>query len=249
VGYTKIIQYGDLVEIYNYSKDVHKKKVRAVPRRAKHEYSPFNFRSRASLSRARTAFIRSLEAELSTKGHPTFITLTNYEEVSLKIAYEYLRFFVRNIRERYPNFSFYAVPEWQKTGRIHFHLLAWGLSQEQVKIERNTRFFQRCWLRGFADVLVANDNSNFLALYLAKYITKALSDRRLFNQRAYTHSNNVAKVYKAGSNSLSSYISTFLPDDRILLKEYDYDTQFLGKCVFTQYKVIYDNQSKGSVVR
>jgi len=249
MGYTKLIQYGRFIEIFNYSKDVHKKEVRTIARRTKSEYSSSHYRSRSSLQRSRTSFIRSVEAELSSKGIPTFITLTNFEEVDLSIGYVYLRNFVRNVRKRYSTISFYAVPEWQKTGRLHFHLLVWGLPVELEKEERSSRFVQRCWARGYADVLNANDSSSYLSLYLAKYMQKALSDRRLFNQRAYTSSYNVAKVFKAGSNSLSGYLSTFIPDDKELVSEYTYETQFLGGCNFTKYIVTYDNKREDNLIR
>jgi len=242
MGYTKVLQYGQFIEISNYSKDVHKKEVRAVARRAKHQYSSSDFRSSASLHRARQAFIRRVQAQLYSKGVPTFVTLTNFQNVDLSIGYAYLRTFIRTIRKRYSGLSYYAVPEWQKTGRLHFHLLVWGVQHEEAERERDTRFFQRCWARGFVDVCNAQDSSVFLALYLAKYLTKASKDRRLLNQRAYTSSHNVDKVYKTGSNSLSHLLSDIVPLDSRILVEHTYETKYLGQCTFTKLEVLkYDN--------
>jgi len=240
MGYTKIIQYGDLIEVYNYKNNVHQKRIRTITRRIRQNDKYARFRSRRSIQRTKENFIRFVHANVSAKGVPTFITFTNYQEVSLSLGYEYLRKCIRNIRKFAPECSFIAVPEWQKTGRLHFHCLFWGLPKKTTKkgAERKSRLYQRQWARGYVDVRDARNTSFFLSLYLAKYMSKASTDSRLSNQRAYSSSYNVVRPYSAGSNSLSPYLSTFIPNDKITIKEYNYETPFLGKCNYSQYKVI-----------
>lgn len=245
MGYTKVAQYGNTIEVFNYEKNVHQKKVRTVARRIGRGSGETVFRSTHSLQRAKTAFFRIASATLHDKGTPTFCTLTNFETVSIEIGYGYLRAFIARLRKISPDLAYISVPEWQKTGRLHFHCLLWGVEPQKIKEERESRFLQRQWARGYLDVVMANDASNGIALYMAKYMAKAYSDRRLHNRRAYSSSYNVSRPFQAGSNSLFGYIGDIVPSDSKLEVEYTYPTSFLGECTFSKYKVNYDNQRKG----
>lgn len=241
MGYTKVVYYGDIIEIYNYQKDVHPKEIRTQSRRARSRNPKSLLRSKESLKRAKTSFYRLVCANLHAKGTPSFITLTNFEEVSIVVAYEYLRSFTKNLRRLNKNLAFITVPEWQKNGRIHFHCLFWGIEEKILKEERKIRFIQRQWARGYADVLIARDASIRIAGYMAKYMSKAYEDRRLLNRRAYSSSYNVNRPIQAGGNSLSHRIIPNLPEDKTTITEYTYSTAYLGQCTFTQLKVKYDS--------
>lgn len=238
------MQYGDITEVYNYQKDVHKKTIRTNTRRTKRGAKKNTFHYRGNVKRARSSFFRFVYANLYAKGTPALITLTNFEDVELSLGYEYLRKFSKNCRKISKDFAYISVPEWQKSGRLHFHCLVWGLPEKILKKERQTRFIQRQWARGYVDVLIARDASPRIAGYLAKYMAKAYTDRRLLNRRAYSFSYNIHKWFQAGSNSLSHRLIHILPDDKEVIDEYNYSTQYLGQCVITRYKVKYNGHSK-----
>jgi len=244
LGYTKIVQYGAFTDVYNYELNV-KKKVQSLAnsnqrsgnrRRA----GKTHYRSIASVKRAKQTFFTLVQANLSRKGPPVFITHTYIEEKSITIAYEHLRIFFQNLKRYFAiNAAYISVPEWQKNGNIHLHSLVWNYPETMAKKERITRIAQRCWARGFVDVRVAKNNDGAIAGYLAKYMAKTYSDERLNNRRAFTHSNNIEKRHISGSNTMSSYLSDILPDNCSVVNVADYDTMYLGKC----YKYTYlDNE-------
>lgn len=237
MGYTKIVQFGDLIDIYKYQNNVHRQKKTYFRKNTRRNSLKSIFRSKSSITRTKKNFVRFVYSNVQTKGIPVFCTLTNYQEVNLSLGYDYLRFYIRNLRKNFGQISFIAVPEWQKSGRLHFHCLLWGLPKHVVETERHTRILQRQWARGYLDVRSANDQSIFLALYMAKYMAKAMQDRRILNKRAYSSSYNCAKVLQNGSNTMSHYLSTVLPYDITRLSVYSYETPYLGKCLYQQYKI------------
>lgn len=238
MGYTKVVQYGDIIEVSNYDKYVHTKIHRFPKARNRRRSGAVFFRSQFSVKRAKTSFIRIAKGTLHRFGTPTFITLTNYEEVSITLAYAYLRTFFRNLQKTFGDITYISVPEWQPTsGFIHFHCLVWGDFKGFDKEERNSRVFQRCWARGYVDVLNATDAGEGIAFYMAKYMSKAYTDTRLGNRRAYSSSYNVSRPLSVGSNTLSTQLTQIIPVDVELTQTYTYGTQFLGDCEFIQYKI------------
>jgi hypothetical protein len=107
--------------------------------------------------------------------------------------------------------------------------------------ERGTRDLQRCWGRGYFDILSATNSSGALAGYLAKYLVKGLADRRLGNQRAYSSSHNVYRPISKGSNGLidctDEYLDYLEAGEKELQKISQYDTLWLGSCVYESFKI------------
>ena len=238
MGYTKIVQSGDVIEVYEYDKEVH-----YVPRqtnnsrrnvRNRQRNPNLSFRRNSSFKRAKKAFYRLVASNLQTKEIPAFITLTTFEETSITRAYLYLRYFTKNLKYYFGKDIIYvSVPEWQaKSGFIHFHTIIWGIPKEHQgkKLERTRRLFQNMWLRGYCDVRPCNDSSLAIAGYMAKYMAKAMQDKRLNNVRAYSSSYNVLRPSTAGGNTISSYLSEVIPQDATLDHVAIYDTIYLGRC-------------------
>ncbi len=246
MGYTRIIQAGNQTEVYKYEKSyVHRPK-RSYTRhlRKSREVSErdnnLRYRSESSIQRARADFFRLVASNLKTTKRLSFLTLTSYEKLPLQIAYKALNghFFPALKKRLNEEIRFIAVPEWQKRGAIHFHILCWGIGEEIVTRERDTRNLQRLWARGFVDIRFAHSNDFGIAGYMAKYLVKGLRNKKLSNRRAYSCSRNVKRPTKAGFNSLSDYLDLVIPTenvDRIIEKSYD--CQWLGRCSFTKYQV------------
>lgn len=236
LGYTKIVQWADYTEIFNYQKNVHKKHATTRRRKTKFEDNKPNMRSEFSAKRAKKRFLRAIEANVYTKGEFEFLTLTNYKEVSLSLGYAYLRNFFKNLKQYFGKIAYYGVPEWQKSGRLHFHCAVWGIPKKFTKDERTTRFLQRQWARGYLDVRGSKHSSNVYCRYMAKYMSKSYTDTRLSGRRAYTSSYNVERVLQAGSNTMSSHLDMIIPLDKNIIKNYTYNTQFLGECEYLLIK-------------
>lgn len=237
MGYTKVIQFIETTEVYEYQRSIYPKKYHRR-RRARSG----GFRSKRSIRRARSSFFKIAKNHLdANKALPFFLTLTYHNEYetppSIADSYIYLGSFFRKAKALFgEHISYIAVPEYQTRGFIHFHALVWGLP-DSVEEERTTRILQRLWCQGYTDVRRAVYKSDALAGYLAKYFTKAYADNRFFNKKAYTASRNIVRPSEKGSNIMSSFLSTFIEKDT-LIDRTEYDTNFLGRVIKTVYRNI-----------
>lgn len=267
MGYTKIIQTDNSLEIYSYEKDYipsKKRSYRKNKRKAKKQddsRAAHQYRRQSSILRAKQSFFRLVEANIQKDIFPALATFTLYENLTLTEAYEALRTFFYNISGENPNLSYIAVPEWQKRGTLHFHALVWGFDPKTIfnevpyyyrkisnrkrfsrfiefctlhgfepKESRGTRNLQRCWGRGFFDILGATNNNRALAGYLTKYLVKGLSDIRLSNNRAYTSSYNIKRPRTYGSNEID-FVMDLVYNEKDRIKDIkSYKTLYLGQC-------------------
>ncbi len=116
-----------------------------------------------------------------------FVTLTfNTSIIDLKIANKKFAKFVERATKRYPDFKYIAVPEFQKKGRVHYHLLV------NVKEYINSdEFEKKIWRNGFCKTKKLRQGTR-LDLYLSKYMSKDI-DKRLFSMRRFFYSFNCLK--------------------------------------------------------
>jgi len=255
VGYTKVISYGDIVELYEYEGNVktsgRKKRTdekqsgdtdfsnsgKAVQAEEKQK----KVRRKGDVKRALLAFKRLVLSNLGKSDVPVLISLTyaeNFKDV--RLAHKDFNAFARNVRNKLDkSIRYICVAEFQERGAIHFHSLFWGISDELVREERNTRFFARLWGRGFVDV-VKTDGNEKIAGYLAKYMGKTFADIRLGGFRAYNASRNVRRPYVDCSTIVLPYYYGYRGIDlstATLLREAEYMTQWLGKGRYRKFNI------------
>ena len=139
----------------------------------------------------------------------TFITLTFSENIiDIKEANKKFNYWISNIRKLKNDFAYVAVPEFQKRGAVHYHLLTnldvrqnhniiipqKKFTEEQyLKMSENQR--KKCfdivyWKHGFARVDILKNIQ--VVTYLNKYMTKDI-DNRLFGHRRYLNSRNLVQ--------------------------------------------------------
>jgi len=251
MGFTKIVRYGDTLEIYKYEKEHVKQrtkphvsqlqKKRARERRQSKSY----VRSSYSIARSRTAFFRFCHHNntLATTVH--FLTLTFADDYDYSECLRSLSRFWEKINKNYGSLenkavSYIGVPELTKKGRYHFHFLVYNLPSNVSERERETRNIQRCWAKGYISIDIATYNSEGLAGYMAKYMAKHMGATGNGNRRSYLCSRNIEKITNVGSNSGASIEhiirEDFLPDE--LAKEVsEYKVPWLGTCVKLKYKL------------
>jgi len=252
MGYTKVIQSGDYIELYQYKKprydDIsqHERTPRRNSRKSLAYYmaNPSKvFRSDSSIKRGKAAFFRLVATNLQGDEKPGLITLTLTQEFCITLGYKFLREFFKRLKKvKGDHIRYIAVPEWQPvSGFLHFHCLVWGLAEDDKvwqENERDRRNYQRLWLRGYADVCPGYDSSLALAGYMAKYMAESSDDKRLFNLRSYTTSGNIKRPLSAASNAMDDYLDMIIPTDAALQKIQSYETMWLGRCDYKQYKRI-----------
>lgn len=231
--YTKIIQSGKILEVFEYEKEPQKKAIFKKPRFQNTR------KCRRSVQRARISFVRLLQANLSTGTAPIFLTLTMREIVPIKDAWREFTLFAQRLRNKVPRVVYVAVPEFQKRGAVHFHLLVWNLPNVTITSERSTRTIAELWGNGFIDI-VRTDGSPKLASYMAKYMFKAVYDERLYNSRLYSASRSVVRSVSIKSPAAISYIKDEfkLSDsavDSFVEYKSEYDTVWLGRCKYYKY--------------
>jgi len=135
-----------------------------------------NAKTENSLSRTRIRLFRLVSSNLDyTDGNqPTFCTLTYARnETDRKIAASELRLY--HLRLSYfvrKHVRYIAIPEFQKRGAIHYHIIYFNLPY--VPVETMSR---RIWGHGQIDIHLLSEVKNTSA-YVAKYITKDTLDNR-----------------------------------------------------------------------
>jgi len=133
----------------------------------------------------------------------TFVTLT-FEDNVTDISYANDKFtnWRRYIKKVKSDFKYVCVPEFQKRGAVHYHLLTnidytdFSLfSKEEKRIYKPGKGWSifrtlNSWSHGFSNVQDM-ENVNVVG-YLTKYMTKDIDDR-LWGHRRYLYSQNLKK--------------------------------------------------------
>jgi len=253
MGYTKVISYSNLIEVYEYEKDIRdngRKSVSsrdwrvnedtgccedmAVIRKDREKRSQSQkVRTKENARRSMLAFKRLVASNLSEFDRPVFITLTYAENIEdLKLARKDFNSFATSLVYHFGKaVKYVCVPEFQKRGAVHFHTLFWGLPSVVVGEERHTRFLAGIWNRGFLDVC-ATDGNIKIAGYVAKYMEKSFLDERLKGMRAWTCSRNMLKPVVDKNAHLEMYYYGFRGIDlstATTLHDKSFETQWLGK--------------------
>lgn len=235
-AYEKIVQSGDLLEVYQYEKMPFPPRIK---RKSKRRGERLPFKSERHIKRAVFNFRRRARANL-VYGNPHMLTLTMLEIMPISEAYEIFTQFGVRMRKEYGNsIVWIAVPEFQKRGAVHFHVLIWKLPYEIHVTERTTRTIQHLWGQGFVDI-IATDGSPKLSGYLAKYMSKAMHDERLFNKKAYSCSRNaLSPVSFNTKTSIALLKEEFgIDHDPYLqpVREREYPSKWLGNVRYRAYE-------------
>lgn len=137
----------------------------------------------------------------------TFITLTFEENLKdIKKSYSIFNDWASNIKKRAKSdFSYIAVPEFQKRGAIHYHLLTnidytdfkllckdevrlWSPTSKSWQVGRSVV----SWKKGYSLAKdITSENYDIIG-YMSKYMLKDF-DNRLFGHRRYLSSRNLEK--------------------------------------------------------
>lgn len=227
----KIIESGDRLEVYKYSRAYEKGrptnnetgrkgKGKKIPNKAKNR--------RETLNNARNMIIRLVNCNPDLL---TFITFTYQENMQDIAQSKYdLKKCIKDIRKDFKNFKYVYVLELQERGSIHYHMICnFPIPVKTAKTkERKTddqKIFERqfantYWKHGFVDIRSLKDNTN-VGLYIAVYLVEDLFNIDLKGAKCYGNSRNLNKPKE----------STYLTD----LKPYEIVQ------TFTEYNLKYSS--------
>lgn len=240
--YLKIIKSDTQYEIYRYEREPIETRKRGSRKNSGNGRRRPIERTIANTRRARKDFIRLVRANLTGESCPAFLTLTMRDIVPVSVAYSCLKGFFSTFRYLVgKDFKYIAVPEYQKRGAVHFHILLWGCPQKIVEHERRTRTIQNLWALGYVDI-VPTDGSPKLAGYLGKYMSKSLLSNDLGFSKAYTSSRNVLRPVSFTSTKSFEIPDDFWSGDNVVLTERTYDVPWLGECT---YQLLVNKKSHG----
>ncbi len=232
----KVIISGVNVESYTYEKLIlknykrHKRKVKKkdddISKNEKKKKSNF------SINRTRTRIRRLVNSNSNLR---KFLTLTS-KITDVKKSNYCFNLFTQRLKDRYPEFKYIAVIEFQKDidffgkkkingGAVHYHLIC---DLRYVKSKQ----LQDIWTHGFIKIKKVNTVKN-LGFYLCKYLQKDMSDKRLFGKKKFFCSQDLEKP-----DELIGYQAIAFMDRNIhnleFIKEYTFENDYLGK---VSYKI------------
>lgn len=252
MGYKKIVAYGNMVEYYQYERDINEfalTKAQAT-RRTRNEMSPDSEqdylrekkkRRSDTVNRRSIAFKRLVIANLSECAYPVLITFTHQDNIiDSRVAGKNFNSFARIARSVWgKQVRYIAVPERQKRGSIHFHALFWGIPQSErvVGEERQTRVVAKMWKRGFVDMIITDGNEK-ISTYLSKYMAKAFVDDSLFSIKTYFTSRNIIRPVVLTDFESVGYILPDFVGDNYTCEEKYFMTDWLGKGRVTRFKKV-----------
>lgn len=267
MAYIKWVQSGTLLEKYEYEKSLPIRRNRRKTEKSGRQKRTSNAtRSYQAFRRAQRGFRRIVRSNLGGSEPPALLTVTMRQVLPFKASVRLFTSFIAALRRKEgKQFRYIAVPEFQKRGAVHFHVLIWGLNhyaceghfsrQKRGKkwhrvfvcdswktkgCECTSRYCARLWLRGFTDFFVT-DGHPALAGYLSKYMSKAMQDVRLGGEKAYYSSRNSLRPVSIAADSLAKFKIEIIQQEVIhtgeKLNEREFDTMWLGRCTYTRYDI------------
>lgn len=215
----KVVKCGDYVQVYNYeNKRIrNRKELNSDLNLSKIKInSIFDKKNKSEIDKLdgcmieQRNIIRSkLECQRIAKSNMqdwcTFITLTFKENLTdIELANKKFRYFIDKIRRAKKDFKYLCIPEFQKRGAVHYHMLC-NISYENNELlyvqEDNSLYKHiKYWNYGFSSIEPIKGDFKKVIGYISKYMTKDI-DNRLFGHRRYFYSSNLTKP-------VASYIDT-----------------------------------------
>ena len=252
----KLVEIGNYVQLYMYeTKKLKKKKDKDIDLELKKEKinkmfdneKETNTKNSNELTSeiSQRSIIRSkLECQRIAKANDkvweTFITLTFEENITdIESANKKFRYFVDKVRRIRKDFKYICIPEFQKRGAVHYHLLTnipmdskiipkrekLKLWNKETKSYKELEYYDiKYWNEGFSSAEPIKDNPKKIIGYISKYMTKDI-DNRLFNKHRYFYSQNLNKPKESyidleNEDEYNYYIKKIQDLDLISQKDY-----------------------------
>lgn len=179
----------------------------------------------------------------------TFITLTFKENITdISTANKIFNAWRTNIKKLKPDFKYLAVPEFQKRGAVHYHILSnLGIEDKDIILKQQKKtgkavkfddlYDVKYWTKGFARVDFIKNDYKKIYSYICKYMTKDI-DNKLFGKKRYFYSQNLDKPFETYLNLSNSrdfdYFMNIMKDSNIEYKSVYEDVYSRQKIEFVE---------------
>lgn len=245
----KVIQSGDIIEIYEYSEGYTKGYTlteNQLNDRTSSESSPGDTDSRErSLKRAKTNLRRLINSNIGQYGREftaKFLTLTFKENVQdIKQAnYEFKKFIQRLNYKLYgtkkANLKYTTVIEFQKRGAIHYHTIVYNMPYLKANEISNV------WENGFIKINKIDDVDN-VGAYVGEYLGQAekgqgknIEDDRLRGQKTHFSSRGLFKPVEITDKKIVEQVATALLTEKLSYSA-TFENEHLGDISYKQYNL------------
>lgn len=242
----KLIQSGDVIEIYEYSEGYIKGYTlteNEIERRKGFKSNTDTDSRERSLRRAKANLRRLINANVGQYGKEfvaKFLTLTFRENVqNIKQAnYEFSKFIKRlNYRlygTKKVNLKYTTVIEFQKRGAIHYHTIIYNMPYLKADELSNI------WGNGFIRINKIDDIDN-VGAYVGEYLGKAeqgkdIEDDRLKGQKTYFSSRGLFKPLEITDKKIVEQVADALLNRKPTYTA-TYENEYLGIVTYKQYNI------------
>ena len=245
----KIIQSGDIIEIYEYSEGYLKGYTltkKEINNRTFSESNPDDTDSRErSLQRAKKNLRRLINANVGQYGKEfttKFLTLTFKENIQdiQQANYEFMKFIKRLNYHCYgtkkSNLKYTCVVEFQKRGAIHYHVIIYNMPYVKANDIANV------WGNGFIKINKIDDIDN-VGAYVAEYLGQAekgqgkdVADDRLQGKKSYFSSRGLFKPVEITDKKIVDAVAAALPIENLTYTA-DFENEHLGNISYKQYNL------------
>lgn len=245
----KIIQSGDIVEIYEYSEGYIKGYTLTENQlndrtSSESDLDDTDSRERA-LSRAKKNLRRLINSNVGQYGREftaKFLTLTFGENITDidKANYEFTKFIQRLnyylFRNKKANLKYTTVIEFQKRGAIHYHTIIYNMPYVKANDIANV------WENGFIRINKIDDVDN-VGAYVGEYLGQAdkgqghdPEDDRLQGRKSYFSSRGLFKPIEITDKKIVEQVATALLSQNMTYSA-DFENEHLGKISYKQYNL------------
>ncbi|MBP6866712.1 hypothetical protein KBC13_00425 [Candidatus Shapirobacteria bacterium] len=240
---TKVILCGHHIEIYQYEKPLlinkpPKEKVKKNREPRPYDFDVFISRKEEYRERTKTRVIGQVRRliESNFNKDSVFLTLTfdnknNFDITDLKICNLKFHNFMVSLKNNFKNLNlkYLAVPEFQKRGAVHYHLII-----NVPFIEK--KIVKKLWKYGFIklkDIYYIEG----MGSYFTKYLTKNSNDPRLYGRRSFFTSKGLKKP-KIKYGDFAEKIIERLNQKKITpYFKSEYTSQFNGNVKYTRFYI------------
>ena len=180
----------------------------------------------SNVGRARKKIRTYVNANFNS--YSKFVTLTtdqtNVAFKNLISANHYFHLFIKKLRRKYGDFKYVAVPEFHKSGFIHYHFIS---NLPFIKNEE----LRKIWGYGFVKINII-EKVDHIGAYVVKYLSKDLQKREKFNNY-YLRSRNLKEPTVYYGEIARRVLMQANPE---LLRQYEFENEFTGKGLYRQFR-------------
>jgi len=170
---------GDLIEYYSYEKPY---SYNWAPTQKGSDSKPeADSKRNDHILRARRSIRRLIECNVQKDNLPIFLTLTFMRNIqTLEEANPLFTKFAKELQRRYGKSRYLCVPEFQKRGAVHYHVIFFDLRY----IPRIKEVMKKLWVHGFSQVKAVRKIKS-IGAYVSKYLQKGVGDERTIKKKGY----------------------------------------------------------------